>query len=178
MVNAHCADAIVCISNCDKITPGMLMASMRLNIPVIFVSGGPMEAGRATLDDIEQRADLVTSMVAAASPGVSEADSLAIDRSACPTCGSCSGMFTANSMNCLTAAPGLSLPCLHTPIAESCRAGPNSAEGRPGTGAGLGWASKGVGGLPFPGRTRGGSSGGLAGPGDGGRSPGRARGAP
>lgn len=110
MVNAHCADAIVCISNCDKITPGMLMASMRLNIPVIFVSGGPMEAGRVTLDDIEQRADLVTSMVAAASPGVSEADSLAIERSACPTCGSCSGMFTANSMNCLTEALGLSLP--------------------------------------------------------------------
>ncbi|WP_215761385.1 dihydroxy-acid dehydratase [Acetobacter sp. P1H12_c] len=110
MVNAHCADALVCISNCDKITPGMLMASMRLNIPVVFVSGGPMEAGRVTLDDIEQRADLVTSMVAAANPTVSEADSQAIERSACPTCGSCSGMFTANSMNCLTEALGLSLP--------------------------------------------------------------------
>lgn len=110
MVNAHCADALVCISNCDKITPGMLMASMRLNIPTIFVSGGPMEAGRVTLDDIEQRADLVTSMVAAADPTVSEADSEIIERSACPTCGSCSGMFTANSMNCLTEALGLSLP--------------------------------------------------------------------
>ena len=110
MVNAHCADALVCISNCDKITPGMLMAAMRLNIPAIFVSGGPMEAGRVTLDDIAQKVDLVTSMVAAASPTVSEADSLAIERSACPTCGSCSGMFTANSMNCLTEALGLSLP--------------------------------------------------------------------
>ncbi|MFT8656174.1 MAG: dihydroxy-acid dehydratase [Acetobacter papayae] len=110
MVNAHCADALVCISNCDKITPGMLMAAMRLNIPVIFVSGGPMEAGRVTLADIEQKVDLVTSMVSAANPGVSDADSLAIERSACPTCGSCSGMFTANSMNCLTEALGLSLP--------------------------------------------------------------------
>ncbi|MCG0995385.1 dihydroxy-acid dehydratase [Acetobacter indonesiensis] len=110
MVNAHCADALVCISNCDKITPGMLMAAMRLNIPTIFVSGGPMEAGRVTLNDIEQRADLVTSMVAAANPDVSEADSEVIERSACPTCGSCSGMFTANSMNCLTEALGLSLP--------------------------------------------------------------------
>lgn len=110
MVNAHCADALVCISNCDKITPGMLMAAMRLNIPTIFVSGGPMEAGRVTLADIEQRADLVTSMVSAANPNVSDADSLAIERSACPTCGSCSGMFTANSMNCLTEALGLSLP--------------------------------------------------------------------
>lgn len=110
MVNAHCADALVCISNCDKITPGMLMAAMRLNIPTIFVSGGPMEAGRVTLNDIEQRADLVTSMVAAANPNVSEADSETIERSACPTCGSCSGMFTANSMNCLTEALGLSLP--------------------------------------------------------------------
>lgn len=110
MVNAHCADALVCISNCDKITPGMLMAAMRLNIPTIFVSGGPMEAGRVTLNDIEQRADLVTSMVAAANPSVSEEDSQTIERSACPTCGSCSGMFTANSMNCLTEALGLSLP--------------------------------------------------------------------
>ncbi|MCX2564505.1 dihydroxy-acid dehydratase [Acetobacter thailandicus] len=110
MVNAHCADALVCISNCDKITPGMLMAAMRLNIPVIFVSGGPMEAGKVTIDDIEQRADLVTSMVAAANPNVSDADSETIERSACPTCGSCSGMFTANSMNCLTEALGLSLP--------------------------------------------------------------------
>ncbi|MBO1324718.1 dihydroxy-acid dehydratase [Acetobacter sp. TBRC 12305] len=110
MCNAHCADALVCISNCDKITPGMLMAAMRLNIPTIFVSGGPMEAGRVTLADIEQRVDLVTSMVAAASASVSDADSLSIERSACPTCGSCSGMFTANSMNCLTEALGLSLP--------------------------------------------------------------------
>ncbi|MEE8662391.1 MAG: dihydroxy-acid dehydratase [Acetobacter sp.] len=110
MVNAHCADALVCISNCDKITPGMLMAAMRLNIPVVFVSGGPMEAGRVNLDGVEQRADLVTSMVAAANPNVSDSASEAIERSACPTCGSCSGMFTANSMNCLTEALGLSLP--------------------------------------------------------------------
>jgi dihydroxy-acid dehydratase len=111
MVNAHCADAMVCISNCDKITPGMLMAAMRLNIPAVFVSGGPMEAGKVKLADGTERAlDLVDAMVAAADDKISEEDVLAIERSACPTCGSCSGMFTANSMNCLTEALGLSLP--------------------------------------------------------------------
>ncbi|MBB2199803.1 dihydroxy-acid dehydratase [Gluconacetobacter sp. 1c LMG 22058] len=110
MCNAHCADALVCISNCDKITPGMLMAAMRLNIPAIFVSGGPMEAGRITEGGIERHVDLVTSMVSAADPRVSDAESQSIERSACPTCGSCSGMFTANSMNCLTEALGLALP--------------------------------------------------------------------
>ncbi len=110
MVNAHCADAIVCISNCDKITPGMLMASMRLNIPVVFVSGGPMEAGKTKLSDQLIKLDLVDAMVAAADDKVSDADTDEIERSACPTCGSCSGMFTANSMNCLTEALGLSLP--------------------------------------------------------------------
>ena len=110
MVNAHCADAIVCISNCDKITPGMLMASMRLNVPVIFVSGGPMEAGKTKLSDQLIKLDLVDAMVAAADDKISDADSDEIERSACPTCGSCSGMFTANSMNCLTEALGLSLP--------------------------------------------------------------------
>jgi dihydroxy-acid dehydratase len=110
MVNAHCADAIVCISNCDKITPGMLMASMRLNIPVIFVSGGPMEAGKTKLSKDIIKLDLVDAIVAGSNPEVSDADSEQIERSACPTCGSCSGMFTANSMNCLTEALGLSLP--------------------------------------------------------------------
>ncbi|WP_188719859.1 dihydroxy-acid dehydratase [Nitratireductor aestuarii] len=110
MVNAHCADAMVCISNCDKITPGMLMAAMRLNIPVIFVSGGPMEAGKVVLNGKETALDLVDAMVAAADERISDADVQAIERSACPTCGSCSGMFTANSMNCLTEALGLSLP--------------------------------------------------------------------
>lgn len=111
MVNAHCADAMVCISNCDKITPGMLNAAMRLNIPVVFVSGGPMEAGKVVLEDGRVKAlDLVDAMVAAADDNVSDADVQAIERSACPTCGSCSGMFTANSMNCLTEALGLSLP--------------------------------------------------------------------
>ncbi|MEW9797795.1 dihydroxy-acid dehydratase [Alteromonas sp. CYL-A6] len=110
MVNAHCADALVCISNCDKITPGMLMAAMRLNIPVVFVSGGPMEAGKTKLSDKLIKLDLVDAMVAAADDKVSESDSNEIERSACPTCGSCSGMFTANSMNCLTEALGLSLP--------------------------------------------------------------------
>lgn len=110
MVNAHCADALVCISNCDKITPGMLMASLRLNIPTVFVSGGPMEAGKADMDGIERAVDLVTSMVAAADERVSDDVSERVERSACPTCGSCSGMFTANSMNCLTEALGLSLP--------------------------------------------------------------------
>ena len=111
MVNAHCADAMVCISNCDKITPGMLMAAMRLNIPCVFVSGGPMEAGKVVLEDGTEKAlDLVDAMVAAADDRVSEEDVRTIERSACPTCGSCSGMFTANSMNCLTEALGLSLP--------------------------------------------------------------------
>ncbi|WP_182087193.1 dihydroxy-acid dehydratase [Aureimonas sp. ME7] len=111
MVNAHCADAMVCISNCDKITPGMLMASLRLNIPVVFVSGGPMEAGKVKLSDGKIHAlDLVDAMVAAADDRMSDADVQVIERSACPTCGSCSGMFTANSMNCLTEALGLSLP--------------------------------------------------------------------
>jgi len=108
MVNAHCADAIVCISNCDKITPGMLMASLRLNIPVIFVSGGPMEAGKTKLS--EHKLDLVDAMVIAADDSVDDETVAEIERSACPTCGSCSGMFTANSMNCLTEAIGLSLP--------------------------------------------------------------------
>ena len=110
MVNAHCADAMVCISNCDKITPGMLMAAMRLNIPCVFVSGGPMEAGKVILDGKEVALDLVDAMVAAADDKVSDEDVQTIERSACPTCGSCSGMFTANSMNCLTEALGLSLP--------------------------------------------------------------------
>ncbi|MGB6137636.1 MAG: dihydroxy-acid dehydratase [Shewanella sp.] len=110
MVNAHCADALVCISNCDKITPGMLMAALRLNIPVIFVSGGPMEAGKTKLSDKLIKLDLVDAMVAGADTNVSDEDSKQIERSACPTCGSCSGMFTANSMNCLTEALGLSLP--------------------------------------------------------------------
>ena len=111
MVNAHCADAMVCISNCDKITPGMLLAALRLNIPVVFVSGGAMEAGKVVLEDGKVKAlDLVDAMVAAADDTVSDADVQAIERSACPTCGSCSGMFTANSMNCLTEALGLALP--------------------------------------------------------------------
>ena len=110
MVNAHCADAMVCISNCDKITPGMLMAAMRLNIPAVFVSGGPMEAGKVVIKGKEVALDLIDAMVAAADDRVSDEDVKAIERSACPTCGSCSGMFTANSMNCLTEALGLSLP--------------------------------------------------------------------
>ncbi|MFC3674374.1 dihydroxy-acid dehydratase [Ferrovibrio xuzhouensis] len=110
MVNAHCADAMVCISNCDKITPGMLMAALRLNIPVVFVSGGPMEAGKVLLDGQQKSVDLIDAMVAAADDKISDADVKVIERSACPTCGSCSGMFTANSMNCLTEALGLSLP--------------------------------------------------------------------
>jgi dihydroxy-acid dehydratase len=110
MVNAHCADAIVCISNCDKITPGMLMAAMRLNVPVVFVSGGPMEAGKVVTASGVKRADLITAMVGAADSRVSDAEAATLERSACPTCGSCSGMFTANSMNCLTEALGLALP--------------------------------------------------------------------
>jgi len=111
MVNAHCADALVCISNCDKITPGMLMAAMRLNIPAVFVSGGPMEAGKVKLaGNIVKAVDLIDAMIVAADDKVSDADVDEYERSACPTCGSCSGMFTANSMNCLTEALGLSLP--------------------------------------------------------------------
>ncbi len=123
MVNAHCADAMVCISNCDKITPGMLMAAMRLNIPVVFVSGGPMEAGKTRLANpvtktIEfKKLDLVDAMVIAADDKYSDADVAEVERSACPTCGSCSGMFTANSMNCLTEALGLSLPGNGTVVA-------------------------------------------------------------
>ncbi len=110
MVNAHCADAMVCISNCDKITPGMLMAALRINIPVVFVSGGPMEAGKVVLRGKETALDLVDAMVAAADESYTDEEVQSIERSACPTCGSCSGMFTANSMNCLTEALGLSLP--------------------------------------------------------------------
>jgi len=110
MVNAHCADAMVCISNCDKITPGMLMAAMRINIPVIFVSGGPMEAGKVSWRENGGKIDLVSPMIAAGDRNVSEAELKKLEVSACPTCGSCSGMFTANSMNCLTEALGLSLP--------------------------------------------------------------------
>ena len=119
MVNAHCADAMVCISNCDKITPGMMMAAMRLNVPVVFVSGGPMEAGKVKLSVLNadgsktiqiKKLDLVDAMVMAADDNVSDADVAEVERSACPTCGSCSGMFTANSMNCLAEALGLALP--------------------------------------------------------------------
>ncbi|NUL31534.1 dihydroxy-acid dehydratase [Streptomyces lunaelactis] len=111
MVEAHCADALICISNCDKITPGMLMAALRLNIPVVFVSGGPMEAGQATLvDGTVRKLDLINAIVDAVNENVSDEDVLRIEENACPTCGSCSGMFTANSMNCLTEAMGLSLP--------------------------------------------------------------------
>ncbi|OAI12373.1 dihydroxy-acid dehydratase [Methylomonas koyamae] len=119
MVNAHCADALVCISNCDKITPGMLMAAMRLNIPVIFVSGGPMEAGKVRLAETAdiKKLDLIDAMVMAADSKVSDSDLATVERSACPTCGSCSGMFTANSMNCLTEALGLSLPGNGTVVA-------------------------------------------------------------
>ncbi len=110
MVNAHCADAMVCISNCDKITPGMMMAAMRLNIPVIFVSGGPMEAGKVQIGDLERAVDLVDAMVAAADDQYTDEQVDAFEQNACPTCGSCSGMFTANSMNCLAEALGLALP--------------------------------------------------------------------
>jgi dihydroxy-acid dehydratase len=117
MVNAHTADALVCISNCDKITPGMLMAALRLNIPVIFVSGGPMEAGKVKLEGKVISLDLVDAMVKAADKNCSDEEVAAVERSACPTCGSCSGMFTANSMNCLTEALGLSLPGNGTTLA-------------------------------------------------------------
>ena len=117
MVNAHCADALVCISNCDKITPGMLMAALRLNIPAIFVSGGPMEAGVAEVEGKTVKMDLVDSMVQAANPAVSDESSRIYEENACPTCGSCSGMFTANSMNCLMEALGLALPGNGTVVA-------------------------------------------------------------
>jgi dihydroxy-acid dehydratase len=117
MVNAHCADALVCISNCDKITPGMLMAALRLNIPTVFVSGGPMEAGKVQLDNVVKAVDLIDAMIVAADPKVSDADVEEYERSACPTCGSCSGMFTANSMNCLMEALGLALPGNGTVVA-------------------------------------------------------------
>ena len=127
MVNAHCADALVCISNCDKITPGMLMAAMRLNIPTIFVSGGPMEAGKivGTHDrdgkPLVRKLDLIDSMIAASDAKVSDAELAEMERSACPTCGSCSGMFTANSMNCLNEALGLALPGNGTLLATHAR---------------------------------------------------------
>ena len=117
MVNAHCADAMVCISNCDKITPGMLMAALRINVPTVFVSGGPMEAGKVILSGVSRSIDLIDAMVAAADSSVSDSDVAVIERSACPTCGSCSGMFTANSMNCLTEALGLALPGNGTTLA-------------------------------------------------------------
>ncbi len=117
MVNAHCADALVCISNCDKITPGMLIAAMRLNVPTVFVSGGPMEAGKTKLAGVSVKLDLINPMISAGDPSVSDADLLEMERAACPTCGSCSGMFTANSMNCLTEALGLSLPGNGTTLA-------------------------------------------------------------
>ena len=110
MVNAHCADALVCISNCDKITPGMLMAAMRLNIPTVFVSGGPMEAGKVVVKGVARSVDLIDAMIVAADDSYTDAEVAVVERSACPTCGSCSGMFTANSMNCLTEALGLALP--------------------------------------------------------------------
>jgi dihydroxy-acid dehydratase len=127
MVNAHCADALICVSNCDKITPGMLIAAMRLNIPTVFVSGGPMEAGKViaktgipngtVASPAVRSLDLIDSMVAAADPSVSESELLELEEAACPTCGSCSGMFTANSMNCLTEAMGLALPGNGTTLA-------------------------------------------------------------
>ncbi len=110
MVNAHCADALICISNCDKITPGMLMAALRLNVPTVFVSGGPMEAGKITVDGNSKIVDVMDAMVVAANPNTTDEELAAYEQEACPTCGSCSGMFTANSMNCLTEVLGLSLP--------------------------------------------------------------------
>ncbi len=122
MVNAHCADALVCVSNCDKITPGMLMAALRLNIPTVFVSGGPMEAGRIRPGEVTEsgdpeKLDLINPMIAAADPSVSDEELALMEENACPTCGSCSGMFTANSMNCLTEAMGLALPGNGTTLA-------------------------------------------------------------
>src|SRR6188508_1880021 len=119
MVNAHCADALVCISNCDKITPGMLNAALRLDVPTVFVSGGPMEGGRAVLVDgtVRSRVNLITAMADAVSDTISDDDLLRLEEAACPTCGSCSGMFTANSMNCLVEALGLALPGNGTTLA-------------------------------------------------------------
>src|SRR6266850_1212791 len=119
MVNAHCADAMVCISNCDKITPGMLMAALRINIPTVFVSGGPMESGKVNIKGKVRAVDLIDAMVAAADSNVSDAEVEVIERAACPTCGSCSGMFTANSMNCLAEALGMALPGNGTILATS-----------------------------------------------------------
>jgi dihydroxy-acid dehydratase len=138
MVNAHCADAMICISNCDKITPGMLIATMRLNIPTVFVSGGPMEAGVSGVSAASaagagagRKLDLIDSMVASADPSVSDEQLLAMEEAACPTCGSCSGMFTANSMNCLTEAIGLALPGNGTTLAtHSARRGLFERAGR------------------------------------------------
>lgn len=124
MVNAHCADAMVCISNCDKITPGMLMAALRINVPVVFVSGGPMEAGKVMAIDgktVTRKLDLVDAMISAADDSFTDEEVADIERSACPTCGSCSGMFTANSMNCLTEALGLALPGNGTLVATHAR---------------------------------------------------------
>jgi len=125
MVNAHCADALVCISNCDKITPGMLMAALRLNIPTIFVSGGPMEAGRVKVGNVVRAADLIDAMIVAGDPAISDAEVEEYERSACPTCGSCSGMFTANSMNCLTEAGHARQPqgTLSASRPHDCRSG-------------------------------------------------------
>jgi dihydroxy-acid dehydratase len=117
MVNAHCADAMVCISNCDKITPGMLMAAMRINVPTIFITGGPMEAGRIIVDGKEVHIDLIDAMIEAGNPDRSDAEVDELEKNACPTCGSCSGMFTANSMNCLAEALGLALPGNGTVVA-------------------------------------------------------------
>src|SRR6202161_656380 len=121
MVNAHCADALICVSNCDKITPGMLIAAMRLNIPTVFVSGGPMESGNVkaseTTSGETRKLDLINPMIASADPSVSDDELAVMEENACPTCGSCSGMFTANSMNCLTEAIGLSLPGNGTTLA-------------------------------------------------------------
>ena len=131
MVNAHCADAMVCISNCDKITPGMLMAALRLNIPAVFVSGGPMESGKVNIKGKIRAVDLIDAMVAAADSTVSDAEVEVIERSACPTCGSCSGMFTANSMNCLTEALGLALPGNGSVAGDACRPQGPVRRGRP-----------------------------------------------
>lgn len=117
-VNAHCADALICISNCDKVTPGMLMAALRLNIPTIFVSGGPMEAGYTVVNGKKERTDLISVMSASADNNISDEELVNFERTACPTCGSCAGMFTANSMNCLTEALGLALPGNGTTLAS------------------------------------------------------------
>ena len=127
MVNAHCADALVCISNCDKITPGMLLAALRLNIPTVFVSGGPMEAGKTVAIEgiVHDKIDLIDAMIAASNDAVTDEQLDSIERSACPTCGSCSGMFTANSMNCLTEAIGLALPGNGSTLATHAASAPD-----------------------------------------------------